>query len=65
MFYETRILDAYGNVKKTISAQELHNRHWQMFQQSEGSLSIYPKKSSSKPARKKSTRDKGLLIDHH
>jgi hypothetical protein len=63
MFYETRILDGYGNVKQTISAQELHNRHWNKFQELESSLSIYPKKNSSTPARKK--RNKGLSLDHH
>lgn len=63
MFYETRVLDAHGNLKQTISAQELQNRHWQMFQESESSLSIYPKKSSSTPARKK--RSKDLSLDHH
>ncbi len=56
-------LDAFGNVKQTLSPQELRNRHWMMFQRSEESLSIYPKKSSSKPVRKK--RSAGLLINHH
>ena len=63
MFYETKILDGCRNLKKTISTQELHNRHWNKFQESGSSLSIYPKKNSSTPARKK--RNKGLLLDHH
>jgi hypothetical protein len=63
MFYETRILDGYGNLKQTISSQELQKRHWNKFQESESNLSIYPKKSSSTPARKK--RNKGLSLDHH
>ena len=24
MFYETKVLDAYGNLKKIVSSQELH-----------------------------------------
>ena len=46
MFYETRILDGYANLKQTISAQELHNKHWDKFQESESNLSIYPKKKT-------------------
>ena len=56
MVYETRILDGYANLKQTISAQELHNKHWDNFQESESNLSIYPKKYSYTPARKKRTR---------
>ena len=63
MFYETRVFDGYGNLKQTISAQELHNRHWRKFQESEASLSIYPKRIPSTPARKK--RNKGLSLDRH
>ncbi len=63
MFYETRVFDAYGNIKQTISAQDLKNRHWSKFQQSEANLSIYPKKKTSTPARK--TENKGLLLNKH
>ena len=45
MFNETRILDGYANLKQTISAQELQNKHWDKFQESESNLSIYPKKT--------------------
>jgi hypothetical protein len=64
MFYETRVLDAYGNLKKTISSQELQARHWKQFQLSEENLAFYPKKDSSKPRRKKEERGKGLMVTH-
>lgn len=57
MFYETRVLDPYGNLKKTISAQELHTRHWKIFQQSEEKTVFHMKKDSSKPGRKKGKKD--------
>lgn len=63
MFYETRVLDAYGNLKQIISAKELQNRHWRNFQESESNLGIYPKKNSSTPSKKK--RNKGLSLEHH
>lgn len=63
MFYETKVLDAHGNLKQIISAQELQSRHWHKFQESESNLGIYPKKNSSTPARKK--RSKGLALEHH
>ncbi len=63
MFYETRVLDAYGNLKQVISSKELQARHWQKFQEAESNLSIYPKKDSSKLERKKRGTD--LLLDHH
>jgi len=52
MFYETKVLDAYGNLKQTISPKELHNRHWQNFHRSDYNISDYPKKTSSKQTNK-------------
>ena len=40
MFCETKVLDAYGNLKAIITAQELHTRHWK-------TLSPYAKKTKS------------------
>ena len=31
MLYETKILDAYGNLKKIISGKELQRRHWENY----------------------------------
>ena len=59
MFYETRILDGYANLKQTISAQELHNKHWDKFQESESNLSIYPKKKLFYTGKKK--KEQGLI----
>ena len=53
MFYETKVLDAYGNLKKIVSSQELHIRHWKIFQQLEERKVFHPKKISSLPKRNK------------
>lgn len=33
MFYEVRILDKNGNVKKILSSKELSNHYWKVFQE--------------------------------
>ena len=35
MFYETKVLDAYGKLKKVVSAEELQSRHWKIFKSTE------------------------------
>ena len=62
MFYETRVLDAYGNLIKTISTQELHARHWKIFQQIEERTAFRPKQGSSTPGRKKRKKAAGFLV---
>jgi hypothetical protein len=64
MFYETKVLDAYGNLKKIVSSQELHIRHWKIFQQLEERNFFNPKKISSLPKRNKGKQDAGLLVVH-
>jgi hypothetical protein len=64
MFYETRVLDAYGNLKKTISSQELHTRHWKKFQELEERTVFKQKKDSSKPGRKKGNKNVVLSLVH-
>ena len=64
MFYETKVLDAYGNLKKIVSTQELHTRHWKIFQQLEERKVLHPKKNSSMPKRKTGKKDEGLLVAH-
>ena len=64
MFYETKVLDAYGNLKKIVSSQELHIRHWKIFQQLEERKVFHPKKISSLPKRNKGKQDAGLLVVH-
>lgn len=56
MFFETKVLDPYGNLKKVITAQELQNRHWKLFQQQEEGMSFQPKKASTLPKRKKQNK---------
>ncbi len=65
MFNETRVWDAFGNLKKIISSQELHARHWKVFQKSEENLTFYPKKNSATPERKKAKIDEGSLVDRY
>lgn len=64
MFYETKVLDAYGNLKKIVSTQELHIRHWKIFQQLEERNVFHPKKNASMPKRNKGKKDAGLLVAH-
>ncbi|MFT4577323.1 MAG: hypothetical protein ACI8PD_002384 [Nitrospinales bacterium] len=43
MFYETKVLDAYGKLKKIVSAEELQSRHWKIFKSSEENGSFFKK----------------------
>ena len=56
MFYETKVLDAYGNLKKIVSTQELHTRHWRIFQQLEERKVFLPKTTFPKKVREKKTK---------
>ena len=60
MFYETKVLDAYGNLKKIVSTQELHTRHWRIFQQLEERKVFLPKTTFPKKVREKR---RGLIGD--
>ncbi len=40
MFYDVRVLNADGTMKKVISSHELKTSHWDKFRQSEESLSL-------------------------
>jgi len=62
MFYETKVLDAYGNLKKIISTQELHARHWKTFQQIEERKAFRPKTTFLK--KNKGEKGEGLLAAH-
>ena len=62
MFYETKVLDAYGNLKKIVSTQELHIRHWRIFQQLEERKVFLPKTTFRKKNKRK--KDEGLLATH-
>lgn len=62
MFYETKVLDAYGNLKKIVSTQELHTRHWRIFQQLEERKVFLPKTTFPKKSKRK--KDEGLLATH-
>ncbi len=43
MFYETKVLDAYGKLKEIVSAEELQSRHWKIFQSAEENGSFFKK----------------------
>lgn len=57
MFYETKVLDAYGNLKAIITAQELHTRHWKTFHNMEKTLSPYTKKTKSNIKKERKLND--------
>ncbi len=63
MFYETRILDAYGNLKKIISGKELQKRHWENFKFMEENISFFAKKDQKKDVKKQNTEIKFLSDD--
>ena len=46
------------------SSQELHTRHWKIFQQLEERKVFHPKKDSSMPKRSKGKKDEGFLVAH-
>jgi hypothetical protein len=48
MFYETKVLDAYGKLKKTVSAEELQSRHWEIFKSTEENGSFFKKNALKK-----------------
>jgi hypothetical protein len=48
MFYETKVLDAYGKLKKIVSAEELQSRHWKIFESTEKNGSVYKKNTLKK-----------------
>ena len=54
MFYETKVLDAYGKLKKTVSAEELQSRHWKIFESAEENGSFFKKNVLKKRANEKS-----------
>lgn len=45
MFYQVRILDRYGKVKKVVSREELQKAHWNRFDENKKSY-VMPKKKS-------------------
>jgi hypothetical protein len=45
MFYQVKVLDRYGKVKKIISRDELRNSHWDRFDDNKKSY-LMPKKKN-------------------
>jgi hypothetical protein len=56
MFYETKVLDAYGKLKKIVSAEELQSRHWDIFKSMEESGSLFKKKALKNKTNKNSKK---------
>lgn len=51
MLYETKVLDAYGNLKRIISCKELHKRHWENYKIMEENCNSFSKKLRKKNSR--------------
>ncbi len=49
MFYDVKILNASGQIKKVISARELSKMHWHAFQVSEENIGPGSRKTSKVP----------------
>ncbi len=56
MFYETKVLDAYGKLKKIVSAEELQSRHWEIFKSMEENGSLFKKNSLKNQTNKNSKK---------
>jgi hypothetical protein len=48
MFYETKVLDAYGKLKEIVSTEELQTRHWKIFESAEKNGSFFKKNALKK-----------------
>jgi hypothetical protein len=63
MFYETKVLDAYGKLKKIVTAEELQSRHWKIFKTNEENGSYFKKnilkKQMAENSKKISTKNLG------
>ena len=59
MFYETKVLDAYGKLKKIVSAEELKSRHWKIFESTEKNGSVYKKNTLKKQTPKTPSENVG------
>ena len=62
MFYETKVLDAYGKLKKIVTAEELQSQHWEIFQSAEENGSFFKKKMSLKIEKTKILKKRSLKI---
>jgi len=49
MFFPVTIYDAEGKVKKVLSAENLHERHWRQFHSAEGFSSVNKGRKPEKP----------------
>jgi hypothetical protein len=56
MFYETKVLDAYGKLKKIVSAEELQSRHWKIFKSMEENGSLFKKNALKNQTNKNSKK---------
>lgn len=57
MFYDVRVLNADGTMKKVITSTELKTNHWEKFRQSEESLSLQTSERRKIPQWVKQTLD--------
>ena len=52
MFYEVRILDRKGHIKKVLSSKDLSKRYWDGFESHFGQTTSQPKKKGLKTSRR-------------
>ena len=64
MFYEVRIFDAKGKLKKILSPKRLSNQFWKSGEQNLIDFSDKENSSSSKGGNKKVDKDEYQLEDH-
>ena len=57
MFYEVRIKNPDGSVKKVVSSQKLNKIHWENFQKSEDAIGLVTANKAQVPAWVKQTLD--------
>jgi len=66
MFYEVRILDSQGNVKKILSSKKLSTRYWNgFFDKAKGPLHSGPAKGKGRKAQKTSKANLSYFEDEY
>ncbi len=61
MFYEVRVYNPDGSVKKVVSTQELKQTHWDNFRKAEESMSLQNSERPRVPQWVKQTLDSQFL----
>ncbi len=62
MFYEVKIFNAQGKIKRIISAEELSRTHWNMFQTAEENKTLNPSSRQQVPTWVKKKLDMEYVV---